>query len=297
MKYTEIEWSNWLKQERETLPSLATTEAMLIKMFSLRGYEVSLIQVKLKKIIFPPKVFLLFSCLGSASYACYGEEVAPTSAQEHLQAYIRFKHGKTKSSVVRLLVGYHVTVCVRDNVADGFTIASENRKYCSKTRDIDPVPNAVFVEFGTLPPERTGSEEGGKRTREQWEEIKQLAKDDKLDDVDAEIYIKHYSTLKKIAKEHQVLPGSNEAPCGVWYYGKSGTGKSHAARVDYPEAYLKLPNKWWDGYTGQEHVLIDDFDKNHHMLAYHLKIWADKYAFPVETKGIINIAKTYKGPL
>lgn len=43
-------------------------------------------------------------------------------------------------------------------------------------------------------------------------------------------------------------------------------------------------NKWWDKYTGQKNVLIEDIDKKHDYQAYYLKIWADKYAFPVEIK-------------
>lgn len=42
-------------------------------------------------------------------------------------------------------------------------------------------------------------------------------------------------------------------------------------------------NKWWDGYRGQEAVLIDDFDSQ---IGYtHFKRWFDKYKCQVESKG------------
>jgi len=43
-------------------------------------------------------------------------------------------------------------------------------------------------------------------------------------------------------------------------------------------------NKWWEKYQGEDNVLIEDMDTTHAYQGYNLKIWADKYAFPVEIK-------------
>jgi len=76
-----------------------------------------------------------------------------------------------------------------------------------------------------------------------------------------------------------------EAP-NLWIYGSTGTGKSFYARKKLgDDFYPKIAsNKWWDKYVGQKNVLIEDMDKKHDYQAYNLKIWADKYAFPVEIK-------------
>jgi hypothetical protein len=59
------------------------------------------------------------------------------------------------------------------------------------------------------------------------------------------------------------------------------------AHEQFPNAYMKLSNKWWDGYQGHTEVILDDLGADTaKMLVNHLKLWADPwYNQPGETKG------------
>lgn len=64
-----------------------------------------------------------------------------------------------------------------------------------------------------------------------------------------------------------------------WIYGKAGVGKSFKARRENPGFYTKLMSELWEGYDNQDVVILEDMDPFHVKLGYHLKIWADRYAF------------------
>lgn len=132
-------------------------------------------------------------------------------------------------------------------------------------------------EFGSMPINRN--------SKTDWEKVFSLAKEGDIDSIPADIRVRHYSTLKKISKDHLRVRGEADNLKGEWYCGPSGIGKSRLARDMYPNAYPKLANKWWDGYNGEDHVLLEDLDDKHTCLAYHVKLWADRYHAPGETKG------------
>lgn len=52
-------------------------------------------------------------------------------------------------------------------------------------------------------------------------------------------------------------------PKVIWYWGKTGTGKSHTAFKNYdPDTHYKYrlnDNGFWDGYEGQKCVIINEF--------------------------------------
>lgn len=97
-----------------------------------------------------------------------------------------------------------------------------------------------------------------------------------------EVFVKYSRGLRDLAL-YQCEPYNHDDVRGIWIWGPPGTGKSYWVRQNYGSLYLKAQNKWWDGYDGEDCVLLDDLDTE--VLGHYLKIWADRYACTGETKG------------
>jgi len=205
----------------------------------------------------------------------YGYEKAPTTGTPHLQGYAKFKGKQTKNVLIKMIP----TPTWWGTCSKGDRI---NFEYVTKTRAEDPGPPNEFKEFGTRP---EFHESNGAREKKRWEEILASAKVGNLEAVPAQVVVCHYSSLMRIQKDYAAMPGDLDDVCGVWIQGPSGCGKSRKARTEYPQAYFKSCNKWWDMYQKQPYVIMDDFEPSHSVLGHHLKIWADRYGFMAETKG------------
>lgn len=69
------------------------------------------------------------------------------------------------------------------------------------------------------------------------------------------------------------------------YWGPTGVGKSRRAWEESgDQTYSKDPRtKFWCGYDGQRHVIIDEFRGS--IDISHILRWLDRYPVRVETKG------------
>lgn len=187
-----------------------------------------------------------------------GEEGTP-----HIQAYMNFKQAVRITKITKYDKKIHAEKVKIDNGA---------HKYCMKEETRVEGP----WEYGTKPVQRNNKED--------WEEVRKMAKEGRLEDIPADIYIKHYGNLTRIMKDNMKVQDSDHLR-GIWIHGAPGTGKSRWAREQGLPFYPKLCNKWWDGYQGQELVIMDDIGRDHKCLGQQLKIWTDRYGCILETKG------------
>ena len=200
-----------------------------------------------------------------AVYHVFGEEVGE-SGTPHLQGFLYFKNAKTLSAVKKLVPRAHL-----ESMRGTPEQASD---YCKK--------DGRYTEFGKLPMSQAAK---GAVNTARWDNAWWLAKQGRIEEIPADLRTRYFNTYKKIAQEYQVVPAAIETLEHEWYWGDSGTGKTRKAREENPGAYLKNPNKWWDGYVDQDVVVIDEWSPNHECLAAHLKQWADHHPFCAETKG------------
>lgn len=191
-----------------------------------------------------------------------GEQGTP-----HLQGYIRFQTMKSLKQVKKVFERAHWEA--RQGPLN------KAIEYCKKDGD--------FEEFGVKP---ATQQEKGEAEKRRWSEAFAAAKAGNFDDVPDDLRVRYYSTWKKIRADHLPKPEPLEQLANEWNWGPTGTGKTRDAWERYPDAFCKKANThWWDGYDGEEVVIIDDFDKYHVKQGYELKIWLDHRPFPAEFKG------------
>jgi len=211
------------------------------------------------------------------SYLLYGREIGEQGTP-HLQGYVQFKQRLRLTALKKLHPQAHWEPSKGSS--------TDNLTYCKKDND--------YQEFGKLTNTKGAAEKGVNSTEERIKRNLLLRDTKDLNDLinDGTLSLNQVPCIekaRKILKEQARLSAPPAALDGdlphLWYWGPSGTGKSLKARTDHPDAYLKAANKWWDGYDGENTVLIEDFDKKHDVLCHHMKLWADRYTFNAEVKG------------
>lgn len=204
-------------------------------------------------------------------YHIIGNEVGENGTP-HLQGYISFSNAKTFTATKKIL---GPRVHLEASKGTGY----DNFVYCSKQK--------IEHEYGTRP-EKTAQ---GKRN--DMEQIHQAVQDGtKIKQMCDEGLIGNYQQLKYAETLNKYYEKRRTTkPTVKWFYGATGTGKTKTAYeemeglTDIDNIYVAMDTgKWWDGYDGQEYIIIDDM-RGDFMKFHQLLKLLDRYAYRVETKG------------
>lgn len=200
---------------------------------------------------------------GLCNYYIYGREVAPTTGTPHLQGYFQLKEKERITGLAKKLPGVYLVVAKGGYEA--------NKDYCSKEGQI--------TEYGV--PATSGKRKG---LAEVAVDIKEGKKLSTIAEESPEVYAKFHRGLEALST---ALCKPRDFKTKVfWFWGPTGSGKSRrCAAMGGPDAYWKpATNKWWNGYEGQDTVIVDDYRRDFCTFAELLRLF-DRYPLSVETKG------------
>lgn len=212
----------------------------------------------------PADMFTVYENLPDALQYLRGQrEVGNGTGYEHWQLLAVFKKKVRLSGVKRLFGGSAHCELSRSEAADAYVWKE------------DTAVAGTRFELG---------QRAFKRNSEvDWNNVRNLAKRGEFDALPGDIHVRYFGNLLRI-RSYYDQPVACVRTCRC-FIGTTGTGKSKTAWEDAgPDAYSKNPRtKWWDGYTNQTNVIIDEF-RGGIDISYLLR-WLDRYPVTVEIKG------------
>lgn len=202
-------------------------------------------------------------------YMVWGYEIAPSTGTPHLQGYTAWDNPR---SLDKFALFFEKKI----HLEKPRGTAKQCADYCKKPDTKDPMkPSPGWEEYGELPRQ-------GERT--DWcvavEEIKGGTPVEEVIENQPQLLpcVRALTTYKQMC-----LKPVNRDVEVIVLWGEAGSGKSSKAYEIDKNLYSKPANKWWDGYSGQTTVLLDDF---YGWLPYHdlLRV-LDRYPYHAEYKG------------
>jgi len=170
-------------------------------------------------------------------YVIVGEEKGDIEETPHLQGYVEWAYAKPLTALKKLNPRIHweprkgtaeqaSAYCKKDGVFhEAGAISSQGKR-----SDLDAVADMV-IGGATLA--TVAEAHGGTFIR----------------------YAKGITELKLA-----LMKDRTEPPYVEWRWGLAGVGKTRYCVEKHPDHYIKDGTTWWNGYTQQEAIIIDDFD-------------------------------------
>nr|WPR18687.1 MAG: replication polyprotein [Chegonang virus 1] len=220
---------------------------------------------------------------------------------EHLQGYLETKSPVRLASLKKLLPRAHLEIARgRRDQCMLYCLKQESylgTRYWLSEAGVS-IFNESFPQSLTEQLERNSSQRdgGNASTKQRLSQIRERLSSgtseelELIADNEFDLWVRHYRAFEKYLLM-KTEPRNWDTTVHV-LQGPTGTGKSKWAFEFDGEAYWKQRSNWWDGYTKQETVVLDEF---YGWLPFDLLLrLCDRYPLMVETKGgqVQFLAKT-----
>lgn len=197
-----------------------------------------------------------------ATVIAFGEEKCPSTGKAHLQGHITFKRTYRLGALKKLHETAHWSkaLCTDFN----YELKGEN----------------VFIKDNRKQGERSDLKRAAAMILDK-KKVREVAREC------PETFVRYGNGLLHLAAVIIEPRDGSVKPTITVYYGSTGTGKSRKAREDFKDENYWVWNpsreKWFDGYTGQNHVIFEEF-RGQLTLGMLLSI-TDRYECAIQFKG------------
>lgn len=201
-------------------------------------------------------------------YMIFGYETCPKTGRPHLQGFSCWENPRSlKKFKEEVSPSLHMEKMLGNHQQASDYCKYEDYPHCTK-------PNK-YEEFGELPVQ-------GERTdwRVAVSQIKEGADIGEVVEFQPQLLpairaLERFKALSLKPKHRDVKV--------IVLWGGAGSGKTRWAYENYPDLYSKPRGEWWDGYTGQTAILLDDY---YGYLPYSEMLRVlDRYPYNAQVKG------------
>lgn len=178
----------------------------------------------------------------TTTYMIFGREIGKEEKTPHLQGFVYFKNPRSFS-------GAKKAICKRAHIEVAGGTPAENKTYCSKDGD--------FEEFGTLPAQGQRNDLLAFVAR-----VREGASDFELLDEFPVQFVRFGKSIDRVRLAQASKSVSFRKVEVLVFWGDAGCGKTKKAYEIDPDLYVLSEydgRLWFDGYCGQETLLLDDF--------------------------------------
>lgn len=175
-------------------------------------------------------------------YVIIGAEICPKTGADHWQGHVYFETKRSWKKFRKIVEPRHWETCIASSMA--------NEKYCGKD-------GTLVMNYGIRPAQGTRTDLDAIKDRIiEGERVSELAMEN------PSLFHQYGRTLNYIEDLQMRKKKRTSCTLGLWIHGEAGSKKSELAFIlAGPDVYV-WTEKWWDGYTGQKVVVIDDIRRS-----------------------------------